>query len=285
MIRKADKLSSFVADSIRCAAVGNSFHTGAVALLLSARLSRLMGSHSYISARRLAEEWASELQDMWRHREMSEGRMDFWNSSTMPSEYHQDSAAEAEDELVVKANLHAESGLGPLAGCGFSDGALALGLGDPRKVLTFAMMRRLEYRGSDVRLDSGMLYEAEAWPRIPIKPQKWLWNAVRTFRWARAQHINILELRAFLESLRWRSRAYSFQSSRFIHLLDSQVCIAVIVKGRSSSRQLNMLLRKCTALLLACNSYPLVGYVTSKDNPADRPSRRYAKVKKTQVKC
>jgi hypothetical protein len=170
----------------------------------------------------------------------------------------------------------------PLA---LSEGCQALGLNDPRKALAYGLLRRMEFRGSDIRLDTGLLYQADAWPRVPVQASKWLWTAVRSFKWKRAQHINGLEMRAYLETLRWRSRSRAFQNSRFIHLLDSQVALAVLVKGRSSSRQLNQLLRKCAAYLLACNSYALLGYVTSRDNPADRPSRRYARVKKTAIKA
>ena len=60
---------------------------------------------------------------------------------------------------------------------------------------------------------------------------------------------------------------------RFAHLMDSQVCLAVVTKGRSSSRRLNRVLRKVAALLVATGSYAIVGYVSTGVNPADGPSR------------
>jgi hypothetical protein len=62
--------------------------------------------------------------------------------------------------------------------------------------------------------------------------------------------------------------------SRFVHLTDSQVCAAVLTKGRTSSRKLRSVLRRWNALCIAGDVYPVVGYIVSEDNPADRPSRR-----------
>jgi hypothetical protein len=54
------------------------------------------------------------------------------------------------------------------------------------------------------------------------------------------------------------------------------VALAVVVKGRSSAKVLNRLLRRFAALQLAAGIYPVCGWVESEDNPADEPSRRYA---------
>jgi hypothetical protein len=48
----------------------------------------------------------------------------------------------------------------------------------------------------------------------------------------------------------------------------------VLTKGRSSAGALRTQVRRWNALVLAGNVYPLLGYVASEDNPADRPSRR-----------
>ncbi len=57
-------------------------------------------------------------------------------------------------------------------------------------------------------------------------------------------------------------------------MTDSQVGAAVLTKGRTSARRLRSQVRKWNALAVAGNVYPLLGYVASEDNPADRPSRR-----------
>lgn len=65
------------------------------------------------------------------------------------------------------------------------------------------------------------------------------------------EHINILEMRSMVSTLAWRLRSSRFGSCRALHIVDSQVVLAVAVKGRSSSRILNRLLRKFGALQVA----------------------------------
>ena len=96
---------------------------------------------------------------------------------------------------------------------------------------------------------------------------------MKGFRWHKLEHINVLELRGLLHTLLWRCRKVSFQGSRWLHLLDSQVALSVATKGRSSSKALNNVLRRLAALQLASNSYMLLAYVAGPDNPADEPSR------------
>eukprot|EP00973_Karenia_brevis_P017729 2436550-Karenia_brevis.AAC.1 len=48
-----------------------------------------------------------------------------------------------------------------------------------------------------------------------------------------------------------------------------------MVKGRSSSRQLNYVLKKLSSVCLAACFVPALVYVSTHTNPADRPSRWY----------
>ena len=142
-------------------------------------------------------------------------------------------------------------------------------------LLVREFLRNTEYRGSDVRLDVGVVYRPLAWPRMSISPDKWNWITIKSVPFHNYEHINVLELRMFLFSLRWRARSSEYFGTRFLHLLDSQVAIAVAVKGRSSSRQLNQVLRRVSALSLAFDIYPLVAFVGTSVNPADAASRVY----------
>ena len=54
---------------------------------------------------------------------------------------------------------------------------------------------------------------------------------------------------------------------------DSQVCLAVLVKGRTSARLLQPLVSRIAALLLAVDMSVAYVYVASDANPADPPSR------------
>ena len=58
-------------------------------------------------------------------------------------------------------------------------------------------------------------------------------------------------------------------------LIDSQAALAVLTKGRSSSKAVNRLLRKVCALTLALNVYLLGGWVDTAENPADEASRLF----------
>ena len=142
-----------------------------------------------------------------------------------------------------------------------------------------AFVRRQEFRGSDVRLDVGALYRPDSFPRGSIDVSRWLWHTADAYRFEREERINILEMRALLRAFRWRLRSSAFTRTRALHLTDSQVVLATAVKGRSSARSLNRLLRRFCALQVAAGIYPILGWPESEMNPADAPSRR--NVKKT----
>ncbi|CAK0829863.1 unnamed protein product [Prorocentrum cordatum] len=130
--------------------------------------------------------------------------------------------------------------------------------------------------GSDIRLDAGLPYRPKAWPRASISPFNWNWRVVVSLRWQGSidLHINARELQAGVAALLWRTRSTKHLSARFVHLFDSQVVAAITTKGRSSSTRLQWLLRKWAALCAAGGLYPIIGYITTEDNPADAPSRR-----------
>ena len=113
------------------------------------------------------------------------------------------------------------------------------------------------------------------WPRQSIPADWWRWRVILAFKWKQIdpEHVNILELRAFLSYIKWMLRRPQLLHHRFFHLLDSQVCLAVVSKGRSSSFALSNVLEQCNALVLAGGMVAYVGYVDTKDNPADAPSR------------
>ena len=111
--------------------------------------------------------------------------------------------------------------------------------------------------------------------RSSVPAKLWRWKEVTGWRWRHSgEHINVLELRAILTTLRWlvvRRRGYS---KRFLHLTDSLVCLHSLSRGRSSSRKLRHVLIRVNSLILAADLHPIWGYVHTAQNPADRPSRR-----------
>ena len=111
--------------------------------------------------------------------------------------------------------------------------------------------------------------------RTSVPAKLWRWREVAGWSWKRAgEHINILEMRAVLTTLRWMVQRRRLRSCRTLHLIDSLVCLHALSRGRSSSQKLRLVLVKVNSLLLAADLHPCWGYVHTSQNPADRPSRR-----------
>ena len=105
------------------------------------------------------------------------------------------------------------------------------------------------------------------------------WRTVISTRWKHlGEHINVLEGKALCLALRWRTRVRKNLNERAVHLIDSQVVMNAVAKGRTSSRRLRPILQRANALLLASHVHLILGYVRSKHNPADRPSRTLVQV-------
>jgi hypothetical protein len=132
--------------------------------------------------------------------------------------------------------------------------------------------RQACFKGSDLRICDGSLYSPLAWPRQNVDSRRWHWAVVLAYA-RKGAHINQLELGAILAAQRWRTRTNQGIGIRRVHLTDSQVCQAVVTKGRSSSYLLMNELRRLNSLVMASSSWLVYGYVRSADNPADAPSR------------
>ena len=116
--------------------------------------------------------------------------------------------------------------------------------------------------------------------RASIPARLWKWKTVASWKWTgQKEHINVLELRAVLTTLRWRLERHKQVNHKFVHLVDSMVTLHALSRGRSSSRKLRRTLLRVNALLLATRSQGVWTYVHTKQNPADAPSRRPLKRK------
>ena len=97
------------------------------------------------------------------------------------------------------------------------------------------------------------------------------WKLVSSWTFRKQSHINLQELAAILRLI------YKLASSRFSSrvsiLVDSLVCRGAVSKGRSSSRAIAALLRRCTAVLLAANLYVITPFCPTRLNVADDPTR------------
>ena len=124
-----------------------------------------------------------------------------------------------------------------------------------------------------MRMDTGVMMSPGQWPRRPIRVQDWKWQTKLNFKWKREAHINELELRAGLSSIKWRLRCSGQLGKKFLHVMDSAVSLGVLTKKRSSAVCLQRVIRRVNALELTSGCVVVLGFVRSEANPADAPSR------------
>ena len=87
----------------------------------------------------------------------------------------------------------------------------------------------------------------------------------------RAEHINILEVRAQLRTVAQRG-AKAFKKKQ-IYGMDSQVGLGALSKGRSPSLPINEELRRGLPHIVGCQHYPGYMFAPTRLNPGDCPSR------------
>ena len=246
----------YESEDIRQSALGNSFHTTTVALILGAVLEKMGVLKTCPSPEQLVNQLVVEdYEEATREAEVesrqgSEGAVLSEQGIEDDDMLNQLQLLQPDlDEVEVNKNLMAR--------------------------LVHVFLRKVEIRGSDIRLDTGDLFRSDAYPRSAIDPSKWEWRHCRAFRWRRTEHINLLELRAALHAVQWRCRRAAFRDFRTMLLIDNQAILAVIAKGRCSSKKVNNLLRRLGALCCSLNIYVLVCWVDTVDNPADQASRLF----------
>jgi hypothetical protein len=137
---------------------------------------------------------------------------------------------------------------------------------------TAEAFRRCSHRGTELRLGTRPSGRPDAWPIGRVPAGLLVWDVDLAFKLSPAI-ITVQELRAVLSAMKWRARQSKQAGSRFLHLVDSQVSLLALAKGRSSSSALTYILQRISAVQLASNLSPLYGYVSTSDNPADGPSR------------
>ena len=99
------------------------------------------------------------------------------------------------------------------------------------------------------------------------------WQEEARWAWKLEEHNNVLEARAGLVSAKLATMSQQHWGKRHLLISDSQVTIGVFGKGRSSSRQLNLLARRLAALVISTGSKFYWRYIRTHRNHADGPSR------------
>ena len=105
----------------------------------------------------------------------------------------------------------------------------------------------------------------EVMARFPCYVEKWRKLARRRV------HINILELKAHLEEERRLCNSHNHLRVPFG--LDSQVSLGAVVKGRASSKALNLQLKASMCYPIGADIYGMYMYFASASNRADGPTR------------
>lgn len=144
------------------------------------------------------------------------------------------------------------------------------------KVLVQSLLNQVSVKGEDVLLsastEDNLRYHRI---RASLPSNLWRWRTLCGWQWrGRKDHINVLELRAVLCGLRWRISKQRLRDSKFLHMIDSLVCLHSLSRGRTSSKKMRRTLCKINSLLLASRNFGVWAYVHTSLNPADRPSRR-----------
>ena len=147
--------------------------------------------------------------------------------------------------------------------------------------LAFKLGNLISLKGEDILLStpSAQLVRFHRL-RASVPARLWKWKVVSGWRWSRGkEHINSLELRAILNTVRWRIEQKGHCGVRMLHLTDSLVRLHALTRGRTSSRKLRSSMARISSLLLCSSSQMLRGYVHTDSNPADKPSRWGSRVK------
>ena len=156
----------------------------------------------------------------------------------------------------------------------------------PETRLVRAYLSYQDHRGGLILQEAGQTRLAHRPLAQNFDAKQWNWRAVISCKWAlQHEHINALEARALLLTLRWRARSVARFSKRFLHLTDSKVALGSFAKHRSNSRNFNYLVTRSAALQLAASMQPVLGFVRSARNPADLPSRRLLNLRPKSTKA
>ena len=147
----------------------------------------------------------------------------------------------------------------------------------PEELLTKKLLHFVSVKGEDLLLQAGTENNVRFHRlRASVPSRLWKWKTVCGWKWKHSGcHINELEMQSVLTCLQWRTGRKRHFNCRMLHLTDSLVTLHALTRGRSSSRKLRPILSKINAILLAADIHPTWAYVSTKENPADRPSRRF----------
>ena len=140
------------------------------------------------------------------------------------------------------------------------------------------LYRYSEHSGEHVRLDweTGALAPPSKMSEAPAELEALMgahcWSTTEKCKFNHKQHINILELKMVKSELKELVES-SNDPYRAVLLVDPRVVVGAVSKGRSSSKQLNRILRSMIGWSIVGQKSLHLVWVGTKSNPADHPSR------------
>ena len=140
------------------------------------------------------------------------------------------------------------------------------------------LFRYSEHTGEHVHMDwsTGALIPPSQMREAPAEVESLMnahcWTTSQMCKFSHRQHINILEMRMVKAELKELVK-HGGDPQRCVLLVDSRVVVGAFGKGRSSSKQLNRLLRSMVGWSIAGQVSLHLVWVGTKSNPADHPSR------------
>ena len=138
------------------------------------------------------------------------------------------------------------------------------------------LLTKVNHTGSDIRMTTGEIMAPKSVPRQSVQAAWWEWKPVFNTKWQVSEHINILELRSIFLAAKYQILHNKVSHMRLFHVTDSFVCMSVVSKGRTGSKQLSRVLKQLNAWLLAFGVTMILGHVESTENPTDGASRKVA---------
>ena len=165
----------------------------------------------------------------------------------------------------------------------FCSDATPVGAGTAQARFSRTFVRNLfsfcEHAGEYTRLDwSGMGEVLKPWNRPELPPDVLRcigaadWRVDREVAYKATSHVNLREAGAVKLVLRHFAEK-SNKARRVLNLVDSRVALGAFAKGRSSSAQLNKVLRGSLGYSLLANIHLHQAWIGTEVNPADDPSR------------
>ena len=180
-----------LSEDTRCSMVGNSFHTGAVAILLRECLLKHYPGVEGLTPEVLRDEFVEDLEssqlEVYRGRDLPHLMED--DESWLDRLEQQSEAVLPRDASEVKGQVQ----------------------------LVQRMAELSSYRGTDVHVDTLSFYRPDRLPRNSVDARQWHWKVAKGWRWRQPDHINVLEMEALYQTVKWRAREIgSFGSDSFI---------------------------------------------------------------------